>query len=298
MKSKENNVLRVVFKFLCAFGAIASSFWCCYEYSKNEDMCEVSFKEILEDEESVYPDVTVMVPHQTNETALKIKFGDTMNSSTFRKIMAGATWDNRTLDVPLEEVNRKPEDYLISNRFWSTPYAPSNGKVEAHTMAQFGMTTHTFRFPQGKQIKYAAFQFSTSVFDNGYTPSGFGLMIAFQYPNRLLRSQASFFAPTWTLEEGTKPKNRRLTYKLKDMEVLRRRHKMEKPCIDSENFDEHVRENIMLEVGCRPYYHDSKKVKRICSTWEEYGAIVMKQSNVFWRLKGSTKIDPPCLEIQ
>jgi hypothetical protein len=85
---------------------------------------------------------------------------------------------------------------------------------------------------------------------------------------------------------------------MKNMEVLRRRQKWGKQCIDSEDFDNTVRENIMIEVGCRPYYCDSRKVKRICSTWKEYVEIMTKQTNVFWRLPGSAKIDPPCLEIQ
>ena len=212
MKTKEKYVLYFVFKFLCALGAISCSIWCCYEYSKNEDMCDVYFKEFLEDDDSVYPDVTVMIPHQSNETALKTKFGEKMNSSTFRKTLTGEIWDNRTLDVPLEATILKTEDYLISNCFWSAPAPPCNGKVETINMAQFGMVSHTFRFPHDKQIKDAAFQFSTSVFDNGYTPSLYDLIIMFQYPNRLYRAQASFYVPQWPLENGTVPKNRRLTY--------------------------------------------------------------------------------------
>ena len=239
-----------------------------------------------------------MLPHQSNETSLKRKFGESMNSSTFRKTLTGEMWDNRTLDVPLKEINRKTENYLISNCFWSAPAPPCNGQVETFTVELFGMVSHTFRFPTKKKITYAAFQFSTTVFDNGYSPDFYDLIIAFQYPNRLYRTQASFFAPKWSLENGTYPKNRRLKYMLKNMEVVRRRHKWGKDCTDIEDFDNMVRENIMLEVGCRPYYYDSKKVERICSTWREYKAIITKQNNVFYKIPGSAKIDPPCLEIQ
>ena len=295
MNLKEKNVCRVLFKCICTFGAISSSLWCCYEYSKNEDICEVQYKEFLEDEDSVYPDITVMIPQQSNETALKLKFDEKMNSSIFRKILLGEMWDSRILDVPLEEVSLDSDNYIISNCYWSTPYPPCVGKLETFTMAQFGMTTHTFRFPRTFKIQYAAFQFSTSVFHNGYSPNYYDLIIEFEYPNRLYRSQASFFSPQWILENGTVPKHRRLTYRLKNMEVLRRRHKRGKDCVDTEDFDSKIREDIMLEVGCRPHYYISSKIERVCSTREEYNAIITKQDAVFYKQKKST---PPCLEIQ
>ena len=58
---------KVIFKLICACLAVSTTIWCCYEFGKNEDMCEVSYKRFLQDAQSIYPDVTVIIPYQLNE---------------------------------------------------------------------------------------------------------------------------------------------------------------------------------------------------------------------------------------
>ena len=104
----------VGFKIFCMCGAIATTVWCCYEFSKNEDMCEVYYKEFLEDNQSIYPDITVMIPYQLNETAFR-NSGVGMNISTFKQILRGDYWDDEMLDVSLEDASFKLENYMISS---------------------------------------------------------------------------------------------------------------------------------------------------------------------------------------
>ena len=44
-----------LFLITCIIGAISLLTWCLSEYSKNEDVVEVSFKKYGEDEDSIYP---------------------------------------------------------------------------------------------------------------------------------------------------------------------------------------------------------------------------------------------------
>ena len=60
-----------LFELVCILATIALVFWCCYEFSKDEDVCEVLFKKFHEDEDSIYPDLTFALPNRFNETALK-----------------------------------------------------------------------------------------------------------------------------------------------------------------------------------------------------------------------------------
>ena len=64
----------LVLRRILLFGAIVSVIWCCYEYAKNEDMCEVNYRLFLENDEHVYPDLTVILPIQVNETKLKFVY--------------------------------------------------------------------------------------------------------------------------------------------------------------------------------------------------------------------------------
>ena len=177
--------LETLFKTICISGAIACTIWCFYEYSKNEDMCEVYFKSFLEDEESVYPELTIGFPHQLNETKLQMKFGKDMNSSIFRKHLEGKLWDDRILDTSLKDVNLNFGNYYLSNCIWSSPFQPCTKLKPVNTIYLFGMEYHTFRFPSGSPVISSWFQFRTSVFSNGINPSIYELIIAFQYPNQI-----------------------------------------------------------------------------------------------------------------
>ena len=63
--------LHNVFKLICILTTLSLVVWCAYEFNKNEDICEVSFKGFLEDKESVYPDLIFGVQNRFNETVLR-----------------------------------------------------------------------------------------------------------------------------------------------------------------------------------------------------------------------------------
>ena len=94
MDKIDKTLFGFIFKTFCLIGAIVSAGWCCYEFSKNEDICDVYFKRFLEDEESVYPEMTIVVPQQFNESKLKTIFGENMTSQRLRKILVGEDWDD------------------------------------------------------------------------------------------------------------------------------------------------------------------------------------------------------------
>ena len=117
MKEKEMSVL---LKIICASGAICTSVWCCYEYLKNEDMCEVYFKRFTEDKESIYPDLTLMLPHHIDEIALQREYGSDVNSSAFFQHLIGDIHDSHILNITLEkgiqvsQVTKSLKSQLIS----------------------------------------------------------------------------------------------------------------------------------------------------------------------------------------
>ena len=78
MDGNHKDLFTFIYKTFCLIGAIITASWCCFEYSKNEDICDVYFKRFLEDEESVYPEMTIVVPQQFNETKLQTLFGKRM----------------------------------------------------------------------------------------------------------------------------------------------------------------------------------------------------------------------------
>ena len=296
MNFNDRIFLDLSFKVFCLLAAIASVSWCCYEYSKNEDMCEVYFKRFLEDDESEYPDLTIVLPQQLNETKLEKIFGKNMTSSRFRKILVGEDWDDRILNTQMEDVSLNLEDYMFSHCVWSSIYEPCE-KLN-HFIMFLDSGQIVIRFPPKKQVMFSTFQFSTTVFSNGLYPAQYEFLVAFQYPNRTFRAQGSYFDVHWMPNQNEVHENQQVTFALKNMEVLRRRDKGGKNCVNVENYDASIMENIYREVGCRPHYISSSLVDNICNTQDQLRNIAMKTGAAFHRLPSAENDVPPCTEIQ
>ena len=114
MEIRSEKSLHVVFKVICLSGVIAASIWCCYKFSKNEDSSELLFKTFLEDEESIYPDLTIAIPHQLNDTAIRKTLGNDIGASMYMKYLSGGYWDDRMPNIRLDDISVKLEDNLIS----------------------------------------------------------------------------------------------------------------------------------------------------------------------------------------
>ena len=300
MNSKTKFHFEVVFKIFCICGAIATTVWCCYEFSKNEDMCEVYYKEFLEDNQSIYPDITVMIPYQLNETAFQ-NSGVGMNISTFKQILRGDYWDDEMLDVSLEDASFKLENYMISSCILASQREPCT-PIEAITNTMFvgGIRSHAFHLPRDKPTTLAVFQFRKSIFTNGFGPeeASHDLMIAFQYPNRIFRSHGSLYHIQWPLDTHEKYQNHLIDFKLRDMEVIQRRQKRGSECLDVEDYDAKKKEDIMLEVGCRPYFWSHSTVDRMCKSQGEISRIMTRIMEIFLRLKHAEHEIPPCTDIK
>merc|ERR1712020_836391 len=101
-----------------------------------------------------------------------------------------------------------------------------------------GAMSHAFQLPRDKLTTYATFQFRTAMFSNGISPAQHELMISFQYPNRVYRSQGSLFQIQWPLNEEEKHNNYAIDFKMRDMEVLKRRQKRGSACLEVHDYDE------------------------------------------------------------
>ena len=83
-----------------------------------------------------------------------------------------------------------------------------------------------------------------------------------------------------------------LHFAVKSIEILKRRNKRKEPCFDDfNNYDDHVLENGMRTIGCRPPYQKSIYNLPICGTKED-----MQKVNNYLRLEVG-KNYPPCVEI-
>ena len=82
------------------------------------------------------------------------------------------------------------------------------------------------------------------------------------------------------------------------MEVIQRRKKSGSECLMAHDYDEIKKEEIVLEVGCRPYFWNHSAVDRICKTEKEIEQLMTRHVEIFYRLKQTENDIPPCTDIQ
>ena len=298
MDGNHENLFSVIFKTSCLIGAIVSAGWCCYEFNKNEDICDVYYKRFLDDDESVYPEMTIVMPLQFNETKLQTIFGRNMTSPRLRNILVGEDWDDRVLDTNIEDIRLNLNDYMLSHCVWSSIYEQCYELKNIIRETYMDNDQIKVTFPPDKQVMLSSFIFSTSVFPNGLSPDLFDLIVAFQYPNTIYRAQGSFFNVLWSKPKNEEIESKRAHFVLKNMEVVRKRDKTNRRCSNLENYDALMKENIYLEIGCRPHYVNSSITKEICDSQNKTKQLARRNMEAFYRLPNAKNDVPPCREIQ
>ena len=125
MQTKGCRSLHNFFKFSCILTTIALVIWCCYEFNKNEDVCEVLFKTFHEDRDSIYPEITFGVQNRFNETALKA-YNESFNEHNYINFLqGGAQWNEKMLDINFTEVSMNLKDYKIETCYFSDCFIKS-----------------------------------------------------------------------------------------------------------------------------------------------------------------------------
>ena len=66
------------FHFLCVIATVALLIWCCIEYSKNDDLVQISFKKFGLGNEMTYPDISMCLKGEAKKTEMYISFSDKM----------------------------------------------------------------------------------------------------------------------------------------------------------------------------------------------------------------------------
>lgn len=283
-------------------------------YFQNEDLCEVSFKTFHNEEEDIYPSLTMCIntPFKNNES---ITFSDnTVNTSTYNSYLLGMGNVRQNLaGIQYKNVSIQLSDFIITayatdKEFSSRGGIPLRDHITEHNWGIFFtgmMKCFTFNVPFIKDVKMSSIKidFKNSIFPNdGQRPtdgwdSG-GLHLFFHYPNQFSRS-----FPTnkrfWQVRKSEK-NSHRIRFYLKDMEVLRKRQKAHDKCLerDSMEIDDWIRHHVMDEVKCRPpYWHDeliSNSSFPVCDTKEKLRQAVQTFFNFFY---GSKESNTPCTEI-
>ena len=83
-----------------------------YEYTLDEDISRIEFKEFNSDEDHIYPTITMCFTNPLLEEKL-IKYGKSINSKTYTDFINGDLWDENMARIEYDDVSIDIESYLL-----------------------------------------------------------------------------------------------------------------------------------------------------------------------------------------
>ena len=294
------------FQIICTVGAICLLSWCFYEFSKNEDVVEVSFKKYGNDEDSIYPDVSLCFDHPFNEDKLK-EFDNALTKSIYTIFLTGQDffghWEEKALSVDYENVSLQLNEYLVGKAIVfpsGTATAPhKNISINNFTIVAYPICKcFTFHLPIGIKLMSVSIALRNTIFPSGLRPkSGFDIVL--HYPQQIVRSW-QFFVRNWPMRTNFSSRSYQMDINVKDVEVLKHRNKPKTPCSQSISYDNDTIKDILQSVGCVPPYlkNNIETPFDSCRTKEELQLIANSIFEAFGGAGNYEHVIPPCKEVQ
>ena len=289
--------LHYAFNLICVLTTLSLIIWCGYEFSKDEDVCEVVFKRFYEDKESIYPDLIIGISNEFNESALKT-YNPSFNKSSYLSfVRGGSDWNENMLDVDFEKVTMRIQDYVIQACVYETmKFDVCKNLVKLKTRHFFGFTALTLHFVSKRRLADAKFKLKGSLFSNGQRrPKRF--VIYFAFPSQFYRAHLAFHYK-WPLGTNFSTTNYEMQINLKGMEVLRKRKKTSKDCYDGENYDGHIKDAIIKKSGCRPIMWRANRSEPLCTTKPLVENALKEHLDQIYRVESNNSYPEPCLNIE
>ena len=83
-----------------------------YEYTLDEDISRIEFKEFNSDEDHIYPTITMCITNPLLEKKL-IQYGNDINTKTYTDFINGDLWNERMASIEYDDVSIDFESYLL-----------------------------------------------------------------------------------------------------------------------------------------------------------------------------------------
>ena len=262
------------FTVLCTLVACILVIWCLWEYSKDEDVVEIIFRSYGEDEECIYPDITLCY-ESPYETYRLQRFDKNISKYRYTAHLLGqdfvGNWDKNILKIDYHNVSLQLDDYLIGKPLYTTSkILDMNKTIDRNDSTSFpGYKCFTYHLPPLVRILGVSFAIRNSVFETGYRPqNGFDLVL--HYPQQKMLAW-QFVTSNWKKRNNETSKSYQTIVGVKDVEVIRRRNKRKYPCSSTNSSDEESYHYIMESIGCYPPFAHKDKLSKFppCTTKEE-----------------------------
>ena len=294
-----------IFRLICILCALSMCLYCIHDYLKNEDLSEVTFTKFRGDDKNTYPQVSLCFSDQFQDVKLK-QINSNFSAAAYLDYLNGRYWDPKMADLDYDKIAIKPEKYLLHTCASSMFGGACDVKSYVSSHVYFwGSTCLTLHAKPSNRMFEASLWMNSMVFANGgkRPPNNYKFVVSLSYPNQILRFAYHF--GTWP--ERNSSDSFFMNFRVKDVEVLRRRDKYESKCSDWRNYDNLVEKEALAYLGCR-LFKPQTGAKHYSSLLEKYPACdsqdkLKLRSRLFFDdiISDSgnlIKFTPPCSEIK
>ena len=314
---QSNYVYKVTYHFfylICSSATLFFICYCLYQYSLNEDISQVTFKEFHQTEENIYPSLTLCFELEFNDDDLR-KCGVT-SSDDYTNYLTGNFWSDQMVNVDYDKVTLNIESYLLGFVMWTPDWTYIHGEEYFsydHRSATYSIDNNSTDFYGWKPRFYISYRghrqkcmsidipymprkkmwtfgaiFDRSIFPNSTRPDYYGFGVKMHYPGQLLRNQMQKYV--WKERTFNTSTHVTMKFKIQKLEVIKHRKSAKQSCNKNWTKDD---ERMMLEkmqrVGCKPSYLKVDADFPICRS--------QREMKIFANFN-STHYQPPCKSIR
>lgn len=241
--------------------------YCTIEFAKNKDLSEISTETLNEEEGVPYPQVLMCFLNQFKEQKFET-LG--FNSTSYGEFLRGELWDERMVNISIENVQVRLEEHVIDTCIMSAVVGKCESKGSfSSVIVPWGPQCLQFHYRHPKRIVTAQIWIKSSIFVNGVIPPLPGFTIGSALPSQAARSPISSYQMARGNWNDTD--NFSIDFEIYGVEVVKRRNKSAKKCSENTNYDyDSVAFAKAIEaVGCRPYYLQTLQKYPPCDTREK-----------------------------
>ena len=291
--------INLAFHGVCIVVVVTYGILSVFEFMKNQDSSEISFKPFHMDDESFYPSLSMCLNNPFKED----RFAKNVTILQYSSYLIGRKRGNQNLfHIEYENVSIQLHDFLIDAfvKYKDESFTPRKiEKVESHSWGWIAgvMKCFTFDVPysKGSLINTMNILFNNTIFPDGKRPldgwSSRGLSIYYHYPmqfGRSFKSNKRFWDRRWSNSPY------RIRFYLNGIEVLRKRNKARDKCQQETSYDDSVVKHIIDIVKCKPPYFNVLRNESACKTKDGLN----KAARLFWSIFfGLDSIAIPCTEV-
>ena len=168
---RSDKLVLSLFRFVCKMLTLSLVTFNIILYFEDEDLTEISFKMYNQDEESIYPGITICIDKPFDNNKLE-KFGEGSNKTMYTQFLQGRMWDDRMLKINFDSVVIDIKDYLIE----ACIKTEFNGKClefDPQITSFFEPSKrqcYAFRNAPGSHIVYVESKMNVTLFPNQMRP--------------------------------------------------------------------------------------------------------------------------------